>query len=113
MNAVEHGNLELDSSLRADDPLMEDIYEAERKRKLDDPIFGGRRISIELAIEDHTATLVLSDEGPGFDTRAMSHEPSGFDVSGKGLWLIKRPFDEVSHNDKGNKLTLVKRKPRP
>jgi anti-sigma regulatory factor (Ser/Thr protein kinase) len=113
VNAVEHGNLELDSSLRSDDPLTEDRYEAERARKLGDPVFGERRISIELSIEDDRARLVLSDEGPGFDTRAMSQEPSGFDVSGKGLWLIKRPFDEVSYNDKGNKLTLVRRKPRP
>ncbi|MDA8426633.1 MAG: ATP-binding protein [Treponema sp.] len=113
VNAVEHGNLELDSSLRSDDPLTEDRYEAERERKLADPVYGGRRISIELSIKDDTASLVLGDEGPGFDTGAVSDEPSGFDVSGKGLWLIKRPFDEVSYNDKGNKLTLLKRKPRP
>lgn len=113
VNAIEHGNLELDSSLRSDDPLTEDRYEAERGRKLADPAFGGRRISIELAIRSDTARFVLGDEGSGFDTAATSHEPSGFDVSGKGLWLIKRPFDEVSYNDKGNKLTLVKRKPRP
>ncbi|HUW40239.1 MAG TPA: ATP-binding protein [Rectinemataceae bacterium] len=113
VNAVEHGNLELDSSLRSDDPLTEDRYEAERERKLADPAYGGRRISIELSITDDTASLVLGDEGPGFDTGAVSDEPSGFEVSGKGLWLIKRPFDEVSYNDKGNKLTLLKRKPRP
>ena len=40
VNSVEHGNLGLDSSLRPDDPLEEDKYEAERERRLADPAFG-------------------------------------------------------------------------
>ena len=112
VNSVEHGNLELDSSLRPDDPLAEDRYEAEREKRLADPAYGGRLISIDLDIEADEASLVIADEGRGFDTSAVDEPPSALEVSGKGFWLIKRPFDEASYNDKGNRLRLVKRKSR-
>lgn len=111
VNSVEHGNLELDSSLRPADPLAEDRYEAERTRRLGDPVFGERLITFELSIGDDEASLVIADEGPGFDTSKVDDPPSALDVSGKGFWLIKRPFDKATYNDKGNRLTLVKRKP--
>ena len=64
-----------------------------------------------LAISGDAATIVLEDEGAGFDASKIDASPSGLDVSGKGFWLIKRPFDEAAYNSKGNKLTLVRRRP--
>ena len=110
VNSIEHGNLALDSSLRPDQPLAEDIYEAERDRRLADPAYGGRLIGIRLSIADGRAEIVLEDQGEGFDTTKMDEGPSGLDVSGKGFWLIRRPFDSASYNEKGNSLTLSKRR---
>jgi anti-sigma regulatory factor (Ser/Thr protein kinase) len=112
VNSIEHGNLGLDSSLRPDDSLAEDRYEAEREKRLADPAWGGRLVRVRLSMAGDEATLELEDEGPGFDTSRLDEGPSGLDVSGKGFWLIKRPFDAASYNAKGNLLTLVKRKPR-
>ncbi len=111
VNSVEHGNLALDSSLKPDRPLAEDVYETERERRMADPAYGDRLISIRLSIAGGRAELVLEDQGEGFDTTKIDEGPSGLDVSGKGFWLIRRPFDAASYNAKGNSLTLSKRKP--
>jgi anti-sigma regulatory factor (Ser/Thr protein kinase) len=111
VNSVEHGNLALNSSLRPDDPLQEDLYIAERERRIADPAFGDRLVRATLAVAGDEAKIVLEDEGEGFDTSKVSESPTGLDVSGKGFWLIKRPFDAAAYNSKGNKLTLVRRRP--
>jgi anti-sigma regulatory factor (Ser/Thr protein kinase) len=110
VNSTEHGNLELDSSLRPDSPLDEDQYEAERARRSEDPAYGDRLVRLHLSISRPEARIVLEDEGAGFDTSKVDDSPSGLDVSGKGFWLIKRPFDAASYNDKGNSLTLIRRR---
>lgn len=108
VNSVEHGNLELDSSLKPDQALDEDRYEAERDRRMADPAYGDKLVRISIAIANGRAELVLEDQGAGFDTTKLDGGPSGLDVSGKGFWLIKRPFDAATYNAKGNSLTLSK-----
>jgi anti-sigma regulatory factor (Ser/Thr protein kinase) len=110
VNSVEHGNLGLDSSLRPDDTLGEDRYEAERERRLAEPGYGDKLIRLHVAIKGAEARIVLEDEGSGFDTSKIGKGPSGLEVSGKGFWLIKRPFDAADYNKKGNSLTLSRRK---
>jgi anti-sigma regulatory factor (Ser/Thr protein kinase) len=112
VNAVEHGNLGLDSSLRPADPTAEDRYEAERARRLADPAFGGKLVRLSLSIGEGEARVTIEDEGEGFDTSGIVEEPTGLDVSGKGFWLIKKPFDEAVYDSKGNRLTLARRRPR-
>lgn len=111
VNAMEHGNLELDSTLRSEDLFNEDRYEEERSRRLADPAYGNRLLKVELAMDGAKAELSIEDEGSGFDASGLGGGPSGLEVSGKGSWLIRRPFDSVSYNDKGNRLTLSKRRP--
>lgn len=112
VNSVEHGNLGLDSSLRPDDPLQEDAYEAERARRLAEPDYGGRLVRMSIGIGGEEAVIGIEDEGPGFDTSRIDDSPSGLEVSGKGFWLIKQPFDGAEYNRKGNKLTLRRRRPK-
>lgn len=111
VNSVEHGNLGLDSSLRPNDPLAEDLYEAERERRIADPAYGDKLVRIRVELDRVQARIVLEDQGEGFDTSRISDGPSGLDVSGKGFWLITRPFDGASYNAKGNSLTLSRRRP--
>jgi anti-sigma regulatory factor (Ser/Thr protein kinase) len=112
VNSVEHGNLALDSSLRPEDPTEEDRYEEERARRLADPAFGGKLVRLSLRIAGNVAKVVIEDEGEGFDTSKIVEGPSGLDVSGKGFWLIKKPFDEAVYDSKGNRLTLARKRPR-
>jgi anti-sigma regulatory factor (Ser/Thr protein kinase) len=111
VNSVEHGNLGLDSSLRPDSSLEDDLYEAERIKRAADPAYGDRLVRIQLSVSGQEAKIALEDEGRGFDTSKVDESPSGLDVSGKGFWLIKRPFDAASYNEKGNSLTLSKLRP--
>ncbi len=112
VNSTEHGNLGLDSALRPDDPLQEDRYELERSKRMADPAYGDKLVRISLAMDRDQATMVLEDEGEGFDVSRIDMEPSGLDVSGKGFWLIRRPFDSAAYNPKGNRLTLSRRRPK-
>jgi anti-sigma regulatory factor (Ser/Thr protein kinase) len=111
VNSVDHGNLGLDSSLKPDDPLSEDLYSAERERRMAESSYGDKLVRIRVSVADGEANVALEDEGAGFDTTKIAESPSGLDVSGKGFWFIKRPFDAASYNSKGNTLTLSKRKP--
>lgn len=108
VNSVEHGNLALHSSLKPGQALDEDRYEAERDKRMSDPAYGDRLVRVSLTIANGRAELVLEDQGAGFDTTKVDEGPSGLDVSGKGFWLIKRPFDAATYNAKGNSLTLSK-----
>lgn len=111
VNSIEHGNLGLDSSLRSDDIASEDLYESERARRLADPAYGERRIDISLGVSGDEARIVIQDQGAGFDASRLDEEPTGMDVSGKGYWLIRRPFDSAEYGDGGRRLVLAKRRP--
>ena len=118
VNSIEHGNLELDSSLRPKDILEEDRYEILKEERLKDERFASRKIHIDLCIDGEGASLSIKDEGPGFDTSLvkdyLEHDSVDkeevMDVSGKGFTLIKRAFDRIEYNDNGTVITLTKRR---
>jgi anti-sigma regulatory factor (Ser/Thr protein kinase) len=115
VNSLEHGNLELDSSLRSGDALSEDRYEEEKAARLSRPEYGGRKLWIRVAADADSALVSIEDEGRGFDVARVtsageSSQEKVLDPSGKGLALIRRSFTEVRYNERGNIITLVKRR---
>lgn len=69
-----------------------------------------RKIWVRARIDAWKVTLQVTDEGPGFDHRALpdprdddSLEASG----GRGLFLIRQLADEVSFNERGNSITIT------
>jgi DNA-binding response OmpR family regulator len=113
VNALEHGNLELESTLKGDLFALEDPYSKLREERMADPIFAGRLIEIRLAMDTERFELEISDEGRGFDTSQVSALPMGSDMGshcGRGLPLIFLVMDEVHFNDKGNQIRLVLRR---
>ena len=108
LNAIYHGNLELDSALReADGSEFDELAE---KRRRDQP-YCGRRVHIHAKVTHGQAVYVIRDEGPGFVPSSLPDptDPERLDkVSGRGLLLIHAFMDEVSFNDKGNEITLIK-----
>jgi len=109
LNAIHHGNLELDSRLRLNDDLS--YYRlAERRRRLEP--YRSRRLHVRVRFSPHQASYVIRDEGPGFEPASLPDptDPSRtFQPSGRGLLLIRHYMDEVIHNVSGNEITLIKR----
>jgi anti-sigma regulatory factor (Ser/Thr protein kinase) len=108
-NALFHGNLEISSEQREGDG------EAYRRliegRRSSDP-YQTRRLIVQVRFSPGEATFVIEDDGPGFDPSDLPDptEPENLDkVSGRGLLLMRTFMDEVSYNDRGNRVTMVKR----
>jgi CheY-like chemotaxis protein/anti-sigma regulatory factor (Ser/Thr protein kinase) len=110
INAIEHGNLELDSELRQDDERI--YYRLGDERRKQSP-YGERRVRIGVAVSRSEATFHIRDEGPGFDPSKLPDptDPANLcRIGGRGLLLIRTLVDEVTFNATGNEITLVKRR---
>lgn len=80
-------------------------------------------LTIVYRIDPEAVTLIIRDQGPGFDPRQIPHAASdedpighidvrndlGIREGGFGIMLAKGLVDEFRYNDKGNEVTLIKR----
>ncbi len=108
-NALFHGNLEVSSDLRQEDEQQ--FYDLAERRRAVGP-YQSRRIEVRSTLDRYGASFVIRDEGPGFDVAALDRPIGPNDlmrIGGRGLLLIRAFMDEVSHNARGNEITLVKR----
>src|SRR5947209_7430250 len=111
LNAIQHGNLELDSELRQEHEEAFWDLGKERRRQ---PPYQDRRVHVRVTLSRSEAIYVVEDEGPGFDraTVADPTDPANLErIGGRGLMLIRTFMDEVEYNPKGNRITLRKRYP--
>ena len=109
VNAMHHGNLEVDSSLRDSDDERQ-YYDQIRARKLVSP-FRHRRVRVEAEFSDEHICVQISDDGRGFDPTVIPDPTSDSNlhkVSGRGLYLIRSFMDQVAHNETGNQITMTK-----
>lgn len=108
-NAIEHGNLELKSSMRE---AADGSYYRLGKERTQSLPYRDRRVHVTARLTPRAATFVIRDEGPGFDPSRLPDptDPANLArLSGRGLLLIRTFMDEVDFNDTGNQLTMVKR----
>ncbi len=119
INAIEHGNLDLDSALRPGTIGDVDLYEETRARRLAEPGYGDRLVFVSVETDPSVAIVSIRDQGRGFDHESLGrrisdgHEPTRreiMDVSGKGVRMIGRVFDSVRYDRKGTQIILEKRK---
>lgn len=108
-NAIDHGNLELDSKLREnDDNSYRELGEARSKQ----PPYRDRRVYFHTCMTPTTAEYIIRDEGPGFDPTTLPDptDPENLlKAGGRGIMLIRTFMDQVEFNDTGNELRIVKR----
>lgn len=108
-NAVDHGSLELDSALRETDDYD---YGKLRIQRMSESPYRDRRVFVSVHLTPAKATYVVRDQGGGFDPSSLP-DPTDPDnllkASGRGIMLIRTFMDEVSFNDIGNEITMVKR----
>jgi CheY-like chemotaxis protein len=107
-NAIEHGNLELSSDLRDTD---ERAYKQLREqRRLQEP-YASRRVYVQATFTPREAAYVVRDEGPGFEVAGLPDhkDPAALEKNDRrGLFLIRTFMDQVTHNEIGNQVTMVR-----
>ncbi len=109
VNAMHHGNLEVESSLREGEDDQK-YYDLIRDRKNSAP-FCHRRVRVEAEFSDQHVCVQISDDGPGFDPSVVpdpTAEENLHRASGRGLFLIKSFMDQVAYNKVGNQITMTK-----
>ena len=110
VNALYHGNLELDSKLREQDG---DVYQQLAVERSSQQPYCDRLLRVHVRITTELAEITIHDDGPGFDPKSLPDptDPANLDkVSGRGVLLMRTFMDEVDFNDKGNRVTLRKRR---
>jgi anti-sigma regulatory factor (Ser/Thr protein kinase) len=114
-NAIEHGNLELSSTLREFDgrdgsTRYEQLVEARRRREP----YCRRRVWVTVRESRYEARYTIRDEGPGFEKPLLQQDPTRPEnigrQGGRGLFLIQAFMDEVTHNEAGNEITMTHRR---
>ena len=109
VNAMHHGNLEVDSAMRRDD--LDGYHRLIAERRQQSP-YRERRIHVSAVLDRDRATFVVRDDGSGFDPDLLPDPTDPANLArphGRGVLLIRTFMDEVIYNDVGNEVTLVKR----
>lgn len=109
LNALYRGNLEISPQVQQSDRAAFDQTVAARSAE---PPYRDRRVHVSWTIARDGLTVVVRDEGPGFDPAAAANREENVDfdtVFGRGLLIMRTFMDEVRYNAAGNEVTLVKR----
>jgi CheY-like chemotaxis protein len=114
-NAMYHGNLEL--SVEQMQQACEELIQGrgarvieERRREMP---YCRRKIAVNVRISPDEARFTVRDEGPGFDVAAVlaqDHSDALEGTAGRGLLLMRTFLDEVTFNERGNEVTMTRRK---
>lgn len=72
----------------------------------------GKRVLLGYVVSTERARISIQDDGPGFDPRSIPDPTTLENLSrdrGRGLFLCRHFTDEITHNERGNCVTVVKR----
>ncbi len=115
LNAMYRGNLEISFKQMQDTRVSlvegkgEDLL---GKRRAAAP-YKDRKVHVHITMNADEARFAIRDEGPGFDPASIpaAGQPGSLDPeTGRGLVLMRAFFDEVTFNQGGREVTLVKRR---
>jgi CheY-like chemotaxis protein/anti-sigma regulatory factor (Ser/Thr protein kinase) len=109
-NAIIHGNLGVDSTLRDTDEGA--YYALVEQRRTEEP-YSNRRVYVIAEESRRQAVYIVRDDGEGFDANRVP-DPTAEEnldrISGRGLFLIRTFMDDVQFNAKGNEIKMIKRR---
>ncbi len=109
-NSIEHGNLEIDYNEKGQ--LLEaGKFNEEIKRRVETSPYKERRVKINYSLDEERVKYTIEDQGNGFNWKELpgTNPENLFKRNGRGIVLIKMMIDEISYNDKGNCVTLIKK----
>ncbi len=109
LNAIIHGNLAIQSDLRE---RADHAFERLIARRRQQVGYRHRIVRVSYHVSPEEARISICDEGQGFESTGVP-DPSLPEhltrPSGRGILLMRAFLDEVTFNDCGNVVTLVKR----
>lgn len=116
-NALEHGNLELESQWREEiDAEGRDKYTRLREERLKDPHYANRQIRIRVCFNEELLQFTIRDQGNGFlyeDDQTHDDDGGVSDDSlkchGRGLTIMNGVMDTVRYLEHGRVVVLEKR----
>ncbi|MGC9328517.1 MAG: response regulator, partial [Candidatus Hinthialibacter sp.] len=111
VNAIIHGNLEIDSSIKG--ASLEKMLEFDKyvKERSEQEPYKRRKIQVTRRLTSEFVSFTIQDQGKGFNWRALPESVDEVDLLsnyGRGLFLIRTFMSSVKFNDTGNRITLTK-----
>jgi anti-sigma regulatory factor (Ser/Thr protein kinase) len=109
INAIEHGNLGVTSDEKK---AQGDNYLACLERRRSEPARAGKKVFIELGIDEDGVTIQIQDQGAGFDIskkEACTDDQALLDASGRGIDIaIAKLGGRLVYTEGGTRVTLTK-----
>ncbi len=108
-NAMIHGNLEVGSELRSQQPDAFDRLINQRREQLP---YSERRVVCTATQSPVSIEFTIQDEGPGFPHLGLPDPTAPENLlrtSGRGVMLIRTFMDVVEYNRKGNQIFMSKK----
>ncbi len=110
-NAIEHGNLGITDVEKMESTENGTFYQLLEERAKD-PKYSCRKTEVFISCCDGVLTIKIKDGGNGFDTSKIP-DPTDTErllkLHGRGIFIAKMYFNEITYNDKGNEVTLIKK----
>lgn len=108
-NAFEHGNLGITYEEKMT-LCNEGNFETELATRSERARAEGKTITVVLTVEQGTLKVQVTDQGQGFDWRAVPDPTENPELlaglHGRGIFLIRRCFETVTFNELGNSISL-------
>ncbi|MFM8979707.1 MAG: ATP-binding protein [Planctomycetia bacterium] len=110
-NAIEHGNLGISGSMKAEALERPGGLDALMRERLADPQLAARRILVQVTYQPGAVEWCVRDEGQGFDPSALPALALGNvqALHGRGLALVRHFMSAVHWNACGNEIRMLRR----
>ena len=105
-NAIYHGNLELDSTIKDDD--FDRFLALAEERRRQSP-YAGRLVRVEIRYDKNAGIIAVTDEGKGFDwrTRMNDIEAEAELAHGRGILIMRTLAARLGYNAAGNRVEMI------
>ena len=109
INAIAHGNLKVESDKNI--PTWKKALEKQKEGSID------KKVYISLDITSGEISVTIRDEGDGFskpeNQTIPDPDPNNLETLlpfGRGSGIMERAFDSITRNEKGNEVTMTKKR---
>lgn len=112
INAMEHGNLEIDYEEKKN--LLETVvdYQAYLQERARSERYQKRKVWVSYHYEQNQISFTITDEGKGFDVTKIpspKDQENMENLNGRGIFISRVNMDSITYNEKGNVVRLAKK----